>query len=88
MEDPKIKVLKALADSTRLEMVRSLVEHGGDAACGQVSACSPLSQPAKSHHFGKLVEAGVLLDHKDGVQKYYKINYPLLEDMGIDIKKI
>lgn len=87
-DDTKLKVFKALADPTRLDMVRTLVAGGGQSSCGKVSVCSSLSQPAMSHHFGKLVEAGVLIDHKDGTQKYYKVNYDLLDSVGIDAKKL
>lgn len=87
-DDTKLKVFKALADPTRLDMVRTLVADGGQSSCGHVSSCSSLSQPAMSHHFGKLVEAGVLVDHKDGTQKYYKVNYELLQAVGIDPTKL
>ena len=87
-QDIRVKIFKALADPTRLQMVRTLVADGGESSCGTVSGCSSLSQPAKSHHFGRLVDAGILIDHKDGTQKYYAVNYRLLEQAGIDAHKL
>ena len=83
-----VQVLKALADPTRLELVRSVVKGGCSSSCGSVSASIQLSQPAISHHFGKLVDAGVLLEQKDGTQKYYTVNYELLTAIGIDAHKL
>lgn len=87
-DDASVKIFKALADPTRLEMVRTLVAEGGQSSCGAVSSCTSLSQPAVSHHFGKLVDAGVLTDRKDGTQKYYEVNYDLLASVGIDAHKL
>lgn len=81
-------IFKALADKTRLDIVRQLAQHGCAASCGSVSNASPLSQPAMSHHFGKLVEAEVITEHKEGKQKYYRLNTPLLESCGIDVNKL
>jgi DNA-binding transcriptional ArsR family regulator len=88
IDDTCVKVLKALADPTRLDMVRTLVANGGQSSCSIVSMDSSLSQPAISHHFGKLVDAGVLRDHKDGVHKYYQVNFELLSSVGIDATKL
>jgi ArsR family transcriptional regulator len=84
-----IAVLKALADKTRLDIVRTLVKDRDDtASCAEVSTCSNLSQPAMSHHFKKLVDAGVLRESKQGTEKIYELNTPLLQKMGIDTKKL
>jgi hypothetical protein len=41
-----------------------------------------------SHHFGILVKAGVLVEHKDGKQKFYELNTALLEACAIDPDKL
>lgn len=85
------QVLKALADDVRLSIVRKLAQNT-NATCGcDVVACKSvpaMSQPTMSHHFGKLVEAGVLLEEKRGTQKMYIVNYALLESIGVDAKKL
>jgi ArsR family transcriptional regulator len=87
--DQSIPVLKALADKTRLDIVRTLVRDRKDcASCSEVSEVSSLSQPAMSHHFKKLVDSGVLNERKVGTEKIYELNTELLTRLGIDPKKI
>jgi ArsR family transcriptional regulator len=84
-----ITILKSLADKTRLDIVRTIVRDRDDkASCSEVSTCSSLSQPAMSHHFGKLVDAGVLTERKVGTEKIYELNSELLSRVGIDPKKL
>lgn len=78
-----LDLLRALADQTRLDIVRRLAEEDS-ASCSSVSTCSSLSQPAMSHHFAKLVDAGVLLETKEGKEKFYQLNRELLHAHGID----
>lgn len=86
------EIFKALADETRLGIVRKLsAENKAVASCDLVASCASflkLSQPAISHHFGKLVSSGVLIEHKQGVQKTYEVNRALLKSAGIDVNKI
>lgn len=88
-DDPTVPILKALADKTRLDIVRTLLRDRHDSAsCAEVSACSSLSQPAMSHHFKKLVDAGVLHETKAGTEKRYELNTALLARVGIDPTKL
>ena len=87
--DQTVAVFKALADPTRLDLVRQLATlPGNQQSCGSLSSKAYLSQPAMSHHFAKLVGAGVVLEHKDGKEKNYKLNKPLLASCGINPEKI
>lgn len=89
MHDNNVNIFKALADPTRLDIVRDLVKKPRDtASCGEVSACSSLSQPAMSHHFKKLVDAGLLLERKQGTEKIYELNHELFAEAGITPEKI
>jgi ArsR family transcriptional regulator, arsenate/arsenite/antimonite-responsive transcriptional repressor len=82
-------VLKALADKTRLDIVRNLVNKpAAISSCSAVSTCSGLSQPAMSHHFGKLVDAGILNEQKVGTEKMYELNVKFLNSIGIDPTKL
>ena len=88
MHDINVNIFKALADPTRLDIVRSLVKKPHDtASCAQVSTCSSLSQPAMSHHFKKLVDAGVITERKQGTEKIYELNNSLLNRAGINPDK-
>lgn len=86
-----VEVLKSLADETRLGIIRKLVREHGTARSSDICACASvaqLSQPAMSHHFKKLVDAGVLLEHKQGTEKVYSINHKTLVSLGVDITKL
>lgn len=84
-----IKIFKALADPTRLQMVRSLAScTTGQKSCGDLSYKAPLSQPAMSHHFSKLVDTGIVTESKHGVQKSYQLNKELLDSLGINVQKL
>ena len=92
MEKRTTEILKALADDVRLGLVRKLA-HSPHAvpSCDLVQSCSSflrLSQPAISHHFKKLVDAGVVLEEKQGTQKLYAVNTELLMSVGIDVTKL
>lgn len=90
--DISVKVLRALGDEIRLGIVKSLAgECSPVSGCVIVNSCAQLtklSQPTISHHFNKLVEAGVLIEGKDGISKHYEINHQLLESVGIEINKL
>lgn len=85
-------ILKSLADDMRLAIVRKLATDNAEAPSTEiVSTCGhflKLSQPAMSHHFNRLVQSGVLLERKQGTEKYYRINYPLLASVGINPYKL
>lgn len=87
-----VDVMKALADEIRLGMVRALAKESEPVpGCTLVASCasfSKLSQPAMSHHFRKLVEAGVLVEAKDGTSKSYHLNRSMLESVGITVDKL
>lgn len=88
----KVIILKSIADETRLSIVRQLVRIDNEVMGGDiVSDCSialRLSQPTMSHHFQKLVTAGVLRERKSGVEKYYALNVDVLLRTGIDPMKL
>lgn len=83
-DDKTINVLKALADPTRLKLVRQLANNPAlSGSCGSLSKDACLSQPAMSHHFAKLVSAGVVTEQKEGKEKSYHLNRQLLANCGI-----
>lgn len=84
-----VAVFKALADPTRLKLVRELAScPTGQKTCGELSNKVSLSQPAMSHHFAKLTGAGIVSETKTGTYKIYSLNSKLLSELGIDIKKL
>lgn len=66
------KVIKALADSNRLQIIDIL-------SCGEKCACDILeyfdfTQPTLSHHMKVLMECGIVNCRKDGLWSYYSLN--------------
>jgi DNA-binding transcriptional ArsR family regulator len=85
-------ILKALADDTRLEIVRCLAKTKTPQRSCDITASCPciadLSQPTKSHHFTKLAAAGILITKKSGTENLYVLNRPHLSSIGINVNKI
>jgi len=77
-----IKLLKALADETRMKIVQCLLE-GERCACAIVPAIGK-AQPTVSQHLKILEEAGVLESRRKGINIWYKIS----SDEVIQIMKI
>ncbi len=67
----KVKLLKALGDEVRIEIVRNLLD-GEKCACSFVPLAGK-SQPNVSRHLKILVEAGVLEPRRKGVYIWYKL---------------
>lgn len=81
------KIFKALADDTRIDILRHVIKEE-EIACQELMKRFPLSQPTMSHHFNKLVNAGILNNRKDGVLWFYTLNTEFLSKIGLDIVKI
>jgi ArsR family transcriptional regulator len=71
-KDPDVHLLQALADPTRLEIVRQLASEDSVCAC-DLTACCDLSQPTVSHHLRVLREAGIVEGERRGTWVYYTL---------------
>jgi len=69
--DARIKLLKALADETRMKIVQCLLD-GERCACAIVPAIGK-AQPTVSQHLKILEEAGILESQRKGINIWYKI---------------
>jgi len=70
------KFFKALADETRLRILR-LLEVREMCVC-EVMVALGLTQPTASHHLGLLEDAGLVKDRKEGKWVFYSIADPKL----------
>ena len=66
------KILKAISDPKRLRIVDML-------SCGELCACKILeafhiTQPTLSHDMKVLLEAGIVLDRREGKNIFYSLN--------------
>lgn len=66
------KVLKVLADPTRLTMLKQM-QGGEQCACSFVD-CFDISQPAISRHLKMMRQAGLLLERRDKQWIHYRLN--------------
>ena len=66
------KVLKVLADPTRLTMLKQM-QDGEQCACSFVD-CFDISQPAISRHLKMMRQAGLLLERRDKQWIHYRLN--------------
>ena len=76
--DEGARLFKALADETRLSIIRQLAEQREVCACDFL-ACCDLAQPTVSHHLKVLREAGLVSTEKRGLWVYYTLNREKLE---------
>ena len=76
--DKQSKLFKALADETRLRILR-LLEVREMCVC-EVMVALALTQPTASHHLGILENAGLVKDRKEGKWVFYSIADPRLTE--------
>lgn len=69
------KLLKAIADPTRLQLV-SFIQSSNDAEACVCNLTEPLglSQPTISHHLKVLTDAGIIIREKRGTWAWYSVN--------------
>jgi ArsR family transcriptional regulator len=79
--DPDILLLAAIADPTRLEILRQLAGSAEVCACDFTSCCD-VSQPTVSHHLRVLRDAGVVTSERRGNWVFYRIAPNLIERLG------
>ncbi len=68
-----------LADSTRLAILRALMER--EKSVGQVVTETRRGQANVSKHLKLLAEAGLISRRKEGLQVYYRLEDPLVEQL-------
>lgn len=68
--------LKAIADPTRLQLLR-LIEQApkGEACVCDLTECLGLRQPTISHHLKVMTDAGLLYRERRGTWSWYSLNH-------------
>jgi ArsR family transcriptional regulator, arsenate/arsenite/antimonite-responsive transcriptional repressor len=72
------ETMRALADPTRREILRSLRE--GDLSAGDIAARFDMTAPSISHHLNVLKEAGLVQAIRDGRHIIYSLNSTVFQD--------
>lgn len=73
------KIIKALANPTRLLIVDEL-SRGGERCVCELTAMAGLEMSTVSRHLTVLKNVGLLEDHKRGAQVYYRIRCGCVPD--------
>jgi ArsR family transcriptional regulator, arsenate/arsenite/antimonite-responsive transcriptional repressor len=60
-----VRISKALADRTRLSMLRTIARRG-ELCCGDLARCFDVTQPTVSHHLKVLGDAGLVDTRRSG----------------------
>jgi ArsR family transcriptional regulator len=68
--DPDVRLFSALADPTRLAILRQLAATDGVCACDFTDCCD-VAQPTVSHHLKVLREAGLIRAERQASNIYY-----------------
>ena len=77
-----IAALAALAQDSRLDIYRMLVQAGADGlAAGQIGERLGLPSPTLSFHLAQLKHAGLVTHRRDGRSIIYAANYPAMNDL-------
>ncbi|TCI68167.1 ArsR family transcriptional regulator [Exiguobacterium sp. SH0S7] len=89
--DDLSKVLKVLADPTRLTMLKQM-QGGEQCACSFVD-CFDISQPAISRHLKMMRQAGLLLERRDKQWIHYRLNetspfYSIVVDLLAQVEMV
>ena len=79
--DPEVRLLAALADPTRLAIMRQLAQDIETCAC-DFTACCDVGQPTVSHHLRVLREAGVVTSERRGQWIFYRLAPETAERLG------
>jgi ArsR family transcriptional regulator len=79
--DPDVRLLAALADPVRLDILRQLAGAPEVCACDFTEA--GVSQPTVSHHLRVLREAGVVTSARRGSWIHYRIAPDLIERLAV-----
>jgi len=74
--DTKTRLLKALANETRLKMLKLLSKK--EMCVCELTVALELTQPTASHHLNILETMGLIKDKKKGKWVFYSVNNPKL----------
>lgn len=64
-------IARALADPTRLQILRTLLQHP-ELSCGELAQRFPIAQSTVSHHLSILMNADLVAMRKQGQHHYFR----------------
>lgn len=79
-DEIRIQIFKALADQTRLEIIRVLRNRGKEMNCGEIGEYIHIPKSTASYHFRTLREAGLTKTRKESLNKYVSLRLDTFEN--------
>ncbi|OPL13088.1 MAG: hypothetical protein AVO34_06535 [Firmicutes bacterium ML8_F2] len=81
-----MKILKALADETRLQIISLLIEH--DFCVGALAVMLKISKAAVSQHLKLLREASLVTGDRRGYWMHYRVNRKVLSEAAACLQEL
>ena len=78
-DEQRVKIFKALADPTRVAIIRTIYRNEKELSCGEVGEKCEASKSNASYHFRTLREADLIHVRKDAQTKYVSLNRETFE---------
>tara|TARA_R110000765_G_scaffold4496_1_gene14111 strand:+ start:791 stop:1060 length:270 start_codon:yes stop_codon:yes gene_type:complete len=82
------KISKALSDVNRLKILQYMQKNQGKVECTHACDLLDLAQPSISHHIKKLVESGLINQHKIGRNYHYSLNHEVWDNYTLRLKNL
>ena len=79
MENYGIDILKAIADETRIKIIKSL--KNGKKTAGEIEQIIKKSQSTTSQQLKKLIDTDIIIFEQSGTKKYYQPKDPQIYDL-------
>ena len=80
--DRYVAICKALADPTRIEILRLLAAQDGPVCACDIVDAFDLSQPTVSHHLKTLTKGGLIVGERNGLWMFYELADDGVEALG------
>lgn len=74
VDEHRVRIFKALADDTRLDIIRTLYANNKEMNCGEVRDIRDTSKSNTSYHLRTLREAKLIKVRKEAQTKYMSID--------------
>lgn len=79
-DEIRVELFKALADETRLNIIRFLRDENREISCGEIGENINITKSTASYHFKILREAGLTSTRKELQTKFVKLRLETFEE--------
>ena len=79
-DEIRVQIFKALADKTRLDIIRILRNRGEEMNCGEIGEYIDIPKSTASYHFRTLREAGLTATRKESLNKYVSLRLDMFDN--------